>query len=90
VTHLNGLTEQARKMMNDIRISTYSSPRWESKVIGSAMIRKDSQERYYVDNVGVADMRTVGFFTVITCVDNATHYVLTAFLHLTNRIQDTG
>jgi hypothetical protein len=71
--------------MSDIRISTYSAPRWESKVTGSATIRKDTQARYYVDNVGVVQMRTFGLFTAITCVDNATHYVLTAFLHLVDR-----
>jgi len=71
--------------MNDIRISTYGEPRWGSKAAGTATIRKDSQARYYVDDVCVADMRVVGLFTVVTCVDDTTHYVLTAFFQLVDR-----
>ena len=74
--------------MSDIRISTYRAPRWEARVTGSVSVRKDTQARYYVDNVGVAAMRVEGLFTVITCVDDATHYVLTAFLHLVDRAVD--
>lgn len=71
--------------MNGIRISTYSAPRWDAKPIGTVEVRKDTQARYYVENVFVTDMRNVGLFTVMTCVDNASHNVLTAFLNLVNR-----
>lgn len=71
--------------MNGIRISTYSAPRWDAKPIGTVEVRKDTQARYYVENVYVTDMRNVGLFTVVTCGDNARHNVLTAFLNLVNR-----
>jgi hypothetical protein len=71
--------------MSDIQITTYGEPRWGSKAKGSAMIRKDNQARYYVDNVGVADVRAVDLFTVLTCVDGATYYVLTAYLQQVDR-----
>jgi len=75
--------------ISDIRISTYGMPRWDARVTGSVTIRKDTQARYYVDNVGVAAIRVEGLFTIITCVDNATHYVLTAFFRLLDRAVDT-
>jgi hypothetical protein len=71
--------------MSDIQITTYGEPRWGSKAKGTAMIRKDSQARYYVDNVGVADVRAIDLFTVLTCVDGATYYVLTAYLQQVDR-----
>jgi hypothetical protein len=74
--------------MSDIRISTYGAPRWGSRATGTATIRKDNQARYYVDNVGVADMRAVELFTVVTCIDGTTYYVLTAFLQLVDRTAD--
>ena len=71
--------------MSDIQITTYGEPRWGAKAKGTAMIRKDSQARYYVDNVGVADVRTIDLFTVLTCVDGTTYYVLTAYLQQVDR-----
>jgi hypothetical protein len=71
--------------MSDIGITTYGEPRWGSKVVGKAMLRKDSQARYYVDNVCVVDMRVVDLFTVLACVDGTTHYVLTAFFQKVDR-----
>jgi hypothetical protein len=71
--------------MNDVRISTYGEPRWGSRAVGTAIIHKDSEKRYYVNNVGVTDMRAVGLFTVVTCADATTHNVLTAFFRLVDR-----
>jgi len=71
--------------MNDIRIATYRAPIWGSKMTGTAQIRKDSQARYYVDNVDVVDVRAVDLFTVLACADGTTHYVLTAFLQQVDR-----
>jgi hypothetical protein len=71
--------------MSDLRISTYGEPRWGSPAVGTALIHKDNQARYYVNNVCVADMRAVGLFTVVTCVDATTHNVLTAFFRLVDR-----
>lgn len=74
--------------MNDIRISTYREPRWGARAAGTAMIAKDSQACYYVDNVSVANVQVVDLFTVVTCVDGTTHYVLTAFFRLVDRAAD--
>jgi hypothetical protein len=71
--------------MSDIRITTYGEPRWGSKAAGTALIRKDSQARYYVNNVCVVDVQVVDLFTVLACVDGKTHYVLTAFLQQVDR-----
>lgn len=70
--------------MNNLQISTYCEPRWGSKAAGLASLRKDNQA-YYLDNVRIADTKVVGLFTVLTCIDNTTHYVLTAFFHLADR-----
>jgi len=71
--------------MSDIQITTYGEPLWGSKAKGTAMIRKDSQARYYVDNVGVADVRVIDLFTVLTCVDGTAYNVLTAYLQQVDR-----
>jgi hypothetical protein len=71
--------------MSDIPITTYSEPCWGAKANGTAMIRKDSQARYYVDNVDVVDVRAVNLFTVLTRIDGATYYVLTAYLQQVDR-----
>jgi hypothetical protein len=71
--------------MSDIQITTYGEPRWGAKAAGMAQIRKDSQAHYYVNNVSVIDMRVVDLFTVLTCADNTTHYVLTAFFQRVDR-----
>ncbi len=71
--------------MSNLQISTYCEPRWGSKAAGMASLRKDGQACYYLDNVQIADTQVVGLFTVLTCVDNTTHYVLTAFFHLADR-----
>lgn len=71
--------------MSDIRIMTYGAPQWGAKVVGNAMLHKDSQTRYYVDNVCVTDVRVVDLFTVLACVDGSTHYVLTAFFQQLDR-----
>ena len=71
--------------MSDIQITTYSEPRWGSKAKGIAMIRKDSQACYSVDNVGIVDVRVVDLFTVLTCAGGATYYVLTAYLQQVDR-----
>lgn len=74
--------------MSDIQITTYSEPRWGSKAIGTALIRKDSQARYYVDSVGVVDVRTVDLFTVLSCDNGTTYNVLTAFFRQVDRQAD--
>lgn len=71
--------------MSDIQISTYREPRWGSRALGTATVRKDSQEHYSLNDVGVANLRVVGLFTVVTCVDDTTHNVLTAFFKLVDR-----
>ncbi len=71
--------------MSDIQITTYTEPRWGAKAKGTAMIRKDSQARYYVNDVGVVDVRAVDLFTVLSCADGATYYVLTAYLQQVDR-----
>ncbi|HEX9372457.1 MAG TPA: hypothetical protein VF897_15695 [Roseiflexaceae bacterium] len=71
--------------MGDIQITTYGEPRWGSKAAGTAMIRKDSQAHYFVDEVGVVDMRVVNLFTVLNCADGQTYYVLTAFFRQVDR-----
>jgi hypothetical protein len=71
--------------MSDIPITAYGEPRWGSKAKGTVMIRKDGQARYYVDSVGVVDVQAVDLFTVLTCVDGAMHYVLTAYLQQVDR-----
>jgi hypothetical protein len=71
--------------MSDIEITTYGEPRWGSKAAGTAMIRKDSQAHYYVDDACVVDMRIVDLFTVLACDDGTTHNVLTAFFQRVNR-----
>ena len=71
--------------MSDLQISTYVEPRWGSRPTGTANIRKDSQARYYLDDVCIAEMRNVDLFTIVTCVDHTTHYVLTAFFKLIDR-----
>jgi hypothetical protein len=71
--------------MSNFPISTYSAPIWGARSTGTAMIRKDNQARYYVNDVSVADVRVVGLFTVVTCIDDTKHYVLTAFFRLIDR-----
>ena len=71
--------------MNNFQISTYGAPRWGAKFTGNAVLHKDNQARYYVNNVCVADMQVVDLFTAMTCVDGTTHYVLTAFFRLLDR-----
>lgn len=71
--------------MNDVRITTYGAPRWGSRAAGTAMIRKDNQARYYVDDVAVVNMQVVDLFTVLTCDDGTTHYVFTAFFRRVDR-----
>ncbi len=71
--------------MSDVQILTYREPRWGAPVSGVALIHKDSQGRYYVDNASVADKRVVGLFTILTCADATTHNVLTAFFRLIDR-----
>ena len=71
--------------MSDIRVTTYGEPRWGSRTAGTAVIRKDSQARYYVDNVYVVDMRVVDLFTVLACGDGTTYNVLTAFFQQVER-----
>jgi hypothetical protein len=71
--------------MSDIQITTYGEPRWGSKAKGTAMIGKDSHAHYHVDSVCVADVKAVDLFTVLTCVDGATYYVLTAYLQQVDR-----
>jgi hypothetical protein len=75
--------------MSDVQVTTYREPRWGSKAAGTAAIRKDSQARYYVDDVCVADVRVVDLFTALSCVDGRTHYVLTAFLQRVDRPAST-
>lgn len=72
--------------MSDIRISTYSAPRWGSKTTGNVTIHKDTQARYFVDNVSITNTQIDGLFTILTCVDNAKHYVLTVFFRLIDRV----
>ena len=64
---------------------TYAAPRWGSKAIGTALIRKDNQARYYVDTVYVVDVRVDDLFTALACVDGTTHYVFTAFFQKIDR-----
>ena len=71
--------------MTDIQITTYTEPRWGSKANGTAMIRKDRQAGYYVDNVDIINVRVVDLFTVLTGSDGATYNVLTAYLEQVNR-----
>ena len=71
--------------MSDLQISTYVEPRWGSRPTGTANIRKDSQACYYLNDICITEMRTVGLFTIVTCVDDTTHNVLTAFLKLVDR-----
>lgn len=71
--------------MNDIQISTYVEPHWGAKLLGTAMIRKDSQGHYTVDNVRVTDMQVRDLFTILGCVDGKTHYVFTAFFRQVDR-----
>ena len=71
--------------MTDIQITTYGEPRWGSKAIGTAMIRKDNQARYYVDSVGVVDVQAIDLFTVLICDGGATYNVLTAYLQQVDR-----
>jgi len=71
--------------MTDIQITTYTEPRWGSKANGTAMIRKDRQVGYSVDNVGVVAVRVVDLFTVLTCTNGTTYHVLTAYLQQVDR-----
>jgi hypothetical protein len=71
--------------MSDIQITTYGEPRWGSKANGTAMIGKDGQARYSVDNVSVVDVQVVNLFTVLVCNDGTTYNVLTAFLQQVDR-----
>jgi hypothetical protein len=74
--------------MSDIQIMTYAAPRWGSKAIGTALIGKDDQARYYVDTVSVVDVRVDDLFTMLACVDGTTHYVFTAFFQRLARRAD--
>lgn len=65
--------------MSDLRIMSYAEPRWGSKVAGMVTLHKDNQARYFIDNVGVVDVRVIDLFTELACVSGTTHYVLTAF-----------
>jgi hypothetical protein len=65
--------------MGAIEITTYREPSWGSRIEGTVRIRKDSQERYYVDNVSVLDARIGELYTMLTCADGKTHYVFTVF-----------
>jgi hypothetical protein len=76
--------------MTGIQITTYPEPRWGSKANGTAMIRKDSQASYSVDNVDVVDVRVVDLFTVLTRSDGATYCVLTAYLQQVDRQAAAG
>jgi hypothetical protein len=71
--------------MSDIQLMTYDKPRWGAKAGGTVRIRKDSQARYYVDNVSVVDLQVVDLFTALACADGKTHYVLTAFFQQVER-----
>jgi hypothetical protein len=73
--------------MNFITINTYHEPRWGSRIAGKVAIRKDSQASYSVDNARVVELRVVDLFTVLTCDDGKTHFVLTAFFQQVNQIQ---
>jgi len=79
------MPESENLSMSDIQVTTYSTPRWGSRAAGTALIRKDNQARYYVDNVHVVNQQVVDLFTVLSCVDGTTHYVLTAFFQRVER-----
>ena len=71
--------------MTDMQITTYTAPRWGSKANGTAMIRKDRQTGYSVDNIDIVNVRVVDLFTVLTRSDGATYNVLTAYLEQVDR-----
>ena len=71
--------------MTDMQITTYTEPRWGSKANGTAMIRKDRQAGYYVNDGDIVDVRVVDLFTVLTRSDGATYNVLTAYLQQVDR-----
>lgn len=71
--------------MSDLQVSTYIEPRWGSRPTGTANIRKDSQARYYFNDIYITETRSDGLFTIVTCVDDTTHNVLTAFFRLVDR-----
>lgn len=71
--------------MSELQVSTYIEPRWGARITGSARIHKDADSQYYVNNVRIAETHSAGLFTILTCVDATTHYVLTAFFRLIDR-----
>jgi hypothetical protein len=73
--------------MNFITINTYHEPQWGSRIAGKVAIRKDSQANYSVDDARVVELRVVDLFTVLTCDNGTTHFVLTTFFQQVDRIQ---
>lgn len=75
--------------MNGRCLSTYQEPRWTSKITGEARISQDQQGNYFINEVRVVEVHAVDLFSVLTCVDGTTHFVLTAFLRLVHHDETT-
>jgi hypothetical protein len=73
--------------MNFITINTYYEPQWGSRIAGTVAVRKDSQASYSVNDARVVELRVVDLFTVLTCDNGTTHFVLTTFFQQVDRIQ---
>lgn len=64
------------------RISVYREPQWGSLMVGDALISRDAEGSYTMNDVPVTAVRVIDLFSVLTCADGSTYVVFTAFLRL--------
>jgi hypothetical protein len=81
------MTEQATVTRNS-HLSVYYAPEWSSRVARVAAVSRATDGAYAVDLTPVREIRTIGLFSVLTCVDDTSHAVLTAYLRLIGRAPD--
>jgi hypothetical protein len=65
----------------------FMGPSGGSRIAGTVAVRKDSQASYSVNDARVVELRVVDLFTVLTCDNGTTHFVLTTFFQQVDRIQ---
>lgn len=76
--------------MRTTRVSIYNTAEWSSRVARVATISVAGDGTYAVDWMPVVTMNATGLFTVLTCVDETKHVVLTAFLRLVHSEQHSA